>query len=157
MSLNVTAPMPPVPGLTAPQTTGHTIPAKTPAPRPSSAVPFAPVMRTKSPAGTTRVGSPDRAAMRQRRAQAGMTVSKLQRQLGFVPVNDDDPRAYWMNSLLTMSQQAWQALAEALSFPLGPTGCTAMPAGAVKTAALDDFRQRFSKDFEIWLSQTTVR
>ncbi len=152
MSLNVTAPMPPVPGLSAPQTTGHTIPAKTPVPGPSSAVPFAPVMRTKSPTGTTRVGSPDRAAMRQRRTKTGMTVSKLQRQLGFVPVNDDDPRADWMNSLLTMGQQAWQALAEALSFPLGPTGCTAMPASAGKTVALDDFRQRFSKDFEIWLS-----
>lgn len=152
MSLNVTAPIPPVPGLSAPQVTAHTIPAKIPAPGPSPVVPFAPVMRTKSPAGTTRVGPPDRAAMRQRRAQTGMTVSKLQRQLGLIPEDSDDPRAGWMNSLLTMSQQAWQALADALSFPLGPTGCAAMPAGAGKTVPLDDFRQRFSKDFEIWLS-----
>lgn len=139
MSLNVTAPMPPVPGLSAPQTTGHAIPAKTPAPGPSHTVPFVPVMRTKPSAGTTRMGSLDRAAMPQRRAQTG--ISKLRCPVGFVPVNDDDPCGVWMNSLLTLSQQAWQALADALSFPLVPAGCAAAPAGAGKAVVLDDFRQ----------------
>ncbi len=103
--------------------------------------------------------------MRERRKQADMTVRELQRQRGVAPV--ESTASWWLDacyrqlstqitSLPSTGFQVLQSLTNLLAVDLGPQGCEAAP--VVRTAsALDDFQQKFSTDFEIWLSPSARR
>jgi hypothetical protein len=117
----------------------------------SSVVPWAPIMRSKPPSQVTRVGPPDFAGMRERRTQTDMTVKQLQRSRGVLRPVESMPSAGWTTAISSMGAQAWQALTEAFSLEVGPPGAAAAPVIA-NAPTLDEFQQKFSNDFEIWIS-----
>ena len=133
--------------------------------QPWAMTPQSPVMRSKTPKYAGLPDRPDRAGMRERRKQADMTVRELQRQRGVAPV--ESTASWWLDacyrqlstqitSLPSTGFQVLQSLTNLLAVDLGPQGCEAAP--VVRTAsALDDFQQKFSTDFEIWLSPSARR
>jgi hypothetical protein len=115
------------------------------------AVPFSPVMRSKSPARSVRVGPPDFSGMRERRTESEMTVSQLQQLRGVKRTGETTPSAGWTTTVSSMGQQAWETLTGVFSFEIGPPGSAAASVSA-NVPALVEFQTKFSKDFEIWLS-----
>lgn len=115
------------------------------------AVPFSPAMRSKSARSMTRVGPPDFAGMRERRAHSDMTVSQLQLRRGVVRTEEARPSSGWTRAITSMGAQAWQTLTEAFSMEVGPRGAAAAPLIA-NARTLSEFQQKFSNDFEIWVS-----
>lgn len=115
------------------------------------AVPFSPVMRSKSPARSVRVGPPDFSGMRERRTESEMTVSQLQQLRGVKRTGETTPSAGWMTTVSSMGQQAWETLTGVFSFEIGPPGAAAAPVIA-KVPTLGEFQAKFSTDFEIWAS-----
>lgn len=130
------------------------------APTPAFASPAAllpPVMRNRAPR-CGGLGPPDYAGMRERRAQSGMTVRALQRQHGVVPdrtrVPDrpaDDAWAVLASSLPTIGRRMLQTLTDAWTAEVGPSGCAAAPVRHPLPTP-DSFRNKFSPDFEIWMT-----
>ncbi len=131
-----------------------------PASRPLAIAVQPPVMRSKAPVYAGLPDQPDRAGMRERRKQTGMTVRELQRQRGIALIENS---ASWsldacyrqlstrITSLPSTGRQALQSLMEMLTIDIGPQGCGAAPVDR-PASALADFQKKFSKDFDIWLS-----
>jgi hypothetical protein len=108
---------------------------------------------------------PDRAGMRERRAQSEMTVSKLQRSRGVEPATNPHAEvleaygyrqlAQWVMDMPANVMHAVQAMNEALgdavSFHIGPPGAQAAQSPR-NPRSVDDFMKKFSADFEIRLN-----
>ena len=101
-----------------------------------------PVMRSRVAHHHGLPDQPDRAGMRERRAQSEMTVSKLQRSRGVEPATNPHAEvleaygyrqlAQWVMDMPANVMHAVQAMNEALgdavSFHIGPPGAQAAPA-----------------------------
>jgi hypothetical protein len=124
-----------------------------------------PVMRSRVAHHHGMPDQPDRAGMRERRAQSEMTVSKLQRSRGVEPVRNSHAEvleaygyrqlAQWVMDMPANVMHAVQAMNEALgdavSFHIGPLGAQAAPARS-NPPSVNDFMKKFSADFEIRLN-----
>ena len=127
-----------------------------------------PVMRSRIAHHHGLPDHPDRAGMRERRAQSEMTVSQLQRSRGVEQASNShagvleaygyrqlaqwvmDMPANVMNAVQVMNE----ALGDAVSFRIGPPGAHAAPARS-NPLSVDDFMKKFSANFEIRLSPAT--
>lgn len=156
MYFNTTSSAPAMPSL--PFAAGGTIRTSPPAAGAGLSAPaLAPVMRSRAPRHTGIMGQPDHAGMRERRAHSGMTLRELQRQRAVVPPDatgqPGQPSAgSWSalaSSLPSVGKRMLQTLTDVWTAELGPSGCAAAP---VRSAlpTLDSFRNKFSRDFEIW-------
>jgi hypothetical protein len=124
-----------------------------------------PVMRSRVAHHHGLPDQPDRAGMRERRAQSEMTVRKLQRSRGVEPATNSHAEvleaygyrqlAQWVIDMPANVMHAVQAMNEALgdavSFRIGPPGAQAAPARS-NSLSVDDFMKKFSANFEIRLS-----
>jgi hypothetical protein len=124
-----------------------------------------PVMRSRAAHHHGLPDQPDRAGMRERRAQSEMTVSKLQRSRGMEPASNSHAEvleaygyrqlAQWVMDMPANVMHAVQAMNEALgdavSFRIGPPGAQAAPSPR-NPPSVDDFMKKFSADFEIRLN-----
>jgi hypothetical protein len=124
-----------------------------------------PIMRSRVAHHHGLPDQPDRAGMRERRAQYEMTVIKLQRSRGVEPVTNSHAEvleaygyrqlAQWVMDMPTNVMNAVQAMNEALgdvvSFHIGPPGAQAAPARS-NPPSVDDFMKKFSENFEIRLT-----
>ncbi len=121
-----------------------------------------PVMRSRGAHHHGLPDQPDRAGMRERREQSGMTVSKLQRSRGVEPASNSHAEvleaygyrqlAQWVMDMPANVMHAAQAMNEALgdavSFRIGPPGAQAAPARS-NPPSVNDFMKKFSANFEI--------
>ncbi len=124
-----------------------------------------PVMRSRVAHHQGLPDQPDRAGMRERRAQSEMTVRALQRSRGVEPATNSHAEvleaygyrqlAQWVMDMPANVMHALQAMNEALgdavSFRIGPPGAQAAPARS-NPLSVDDFMKKFSADFEIRLN-----
>ena len=124
-----------------------------------------PIMRSRVAHHHGLPDQPDRAGMRERRAQYGMTVSKLQRSRGVEPATNFHAEvleaygyrqlAQWVmdmpNNVMHSMQVMNEALGDVVSFHIGPPGAQAAPARS-NPLSVDDFMKKFSENFEIRLS-----
>lgn len=124
-----------------------------------------PVMRSRVAHHHGLPDQPDRAGMRERRAQSEMTVIKLQRSRGVEQASNSHAEvleaygyrqlAQWVIDMPANVMHAVQAMNEALgdavSFRIGPPGAQAAPARS-NSLSVDDFMKKFSANFEIRLS-----
>ncbi len=124
-----------------------------------------PVMRSRGAHHHGLPDQPDRAGMRERREQSGMTVSQLQRSRGVEPASNSHAEvleaygyrqlAQWVLDMPANVMHAVQAMNEALgdvvSFRIGPPGAQAAPARS-NLPSVDNFMKKFSENFEIRLS-----
>ena len=124
-----------------------------------------PVMRSRVAHHHGLPDQPDRAGMRERRAQSEMTVSKLQRSRGVEPATNSHAEmleaygyrqlAQWVIDMPANVMHAVQAMNEALgdavSFHIGPPGAQAAPARS-NPPSVNDFMKKFSADYVINLS-----
>jgi hypothetical protein len=124
-----------------------------------------PVMRSRAAHHHGLPDQPDRAGMRERRAQSEMTVSQLQRSRGVEPASNSHAEvleaygyrqlAQWVIDMPANVMHAVQAMNEALgdavSFHIGPPGAQAAPARS-NPPSVNDFMKKFSEHFEIRLS-----
>ena len=124
-----------------------------------------PVMRSRVTYHHGLPDQPDRAGMRERRAQSEMTVRALQRIRGVEPATNSHAEvleAYgyrqlgqWMMhipaNVMHAMQAANEALGDAVSFRIGPPGAQAAPAPG-NPPSVNNFMKKFSANFEINLS-----
>ena len=124
-----------------------------------------PVMRSRVAHHHGLPDQPDRAGMRERRAQSEMTVSKLQRSRGVEPATNSHAEvleaygyrqlAQWVvdmpSKVMNVVQAMNEALGDAVSFRIGPPGAQAAPARS-NPPSVDDFMKKFSENFEIRLT-----
>lgn len=121
-----------------------------------------PVMRIRATHFHGLPDQPDRAGMRERRAQSEMTVRALQRNRGVGPAKNLQtgvPEAYGYRQLaqwvMEMPANVMQAMNEVfsdtVSFRIGPPGAQAAPAHR-NPLSVNDFMKKFSEHFEIKLN-----
>jgi hypothetical protein len=124
-----------------------------------------PVMRSRVAHHHGLPDQPDRAGMRERRAQSEMTVSKLQRSRGVEPATNSHAEvleaygyrqlAQWVidmpANVMHAVQSMNEALGDAVSFQIGPPGAQAAPARS-NPPSVNDFMKKFSENFEIRLN-----
>ena len=128
-----------------------------------------PVMRSRVAHHHGLPDQPDRAGMRERRAQSEMTVSQLQRSRGVEPATNSHAEvleaygyrqlAQWVMDMPANVMNAVQAMNEAfgdvVSFRIGPPGAQAAPARS-NPPSVNDFMKKFYENFEIKLSPATL-
>lgn len=100
--------------------------------------------------------------MCERRNQSEISVPQLQRERGIVIEKCDhelmleedgyQQLAKLVFTLPIISMRALQALSAVLSFEVGPRGCAAAAPARGANPALDKFIDKFSNDFEYWVS-----
>ena len=124
-----------------------------------------PVMRSRVAHHHGMPDQPDRAGMRERRAQSDMTVRTLRQSRGVEPASNSHAEvleaygyrqlAQWVMDMPANVMHAMHSMNEALgdvmSFHIGPPGAQAAPARS-NPPSVNDFMKKFSEHFEIRLS-----
>lgn len=124
-----------------------------------------PVMRSRATRYQGMPDQPDRAGMRERRAQSEMTVRALQRSRGVETASDSGAElsqaygyrqlAQWVMAMpanvMNAVQAMNQAVGDAVSFQIGPPGAHAASAPG-DLPSVREFMEKFSEHFEIRLN-----